>query len=176
MEKKPIRPALRFLLACAILVVATPLISMILMVVMSLIGTGLANVFYYLVYIWLVVTVFYGGRKRQNAYLDSLDEDREYTMKTDLLPFLKSEGAEVMISYAVYAILCFVARYTIIPPPAKRSPIVMILSMGVDIPLAPINLLEAPVVVDYLLCVLVFCVLYCVMALLRRATIRKKWL
>ena len=177
MEKKPIRPALRFLLACLILVAATPLISIFFLLVQSLTAAEwMINTVYFVIFVWLVVTAFYFGKKRRNAYLDSLDEDMEYTLKTDILPFLKSEGAEVMISYAIYAILCFVARYTIMPPPAERSPVAMILSMGIDIPLAPINYFNAPIVVDYLICVLMFCVFYCAMALLRRARIRKKWL
>ena len=126
MEKKRLRPALRFFLACLILVAATPLISVIvnfLTIVAALTNAGwIINIIYFAIYIGIIITVFYRSSNRQNEYLASLDKDKEHTVKTDFLPFIKSEGAEVMISYAIYAILCFVARYTIIPPLHKDRP------------------------------------------------------
>ncbi len=176
MKQRNYKPILLFLLSCFLIVPAFALSATIVVMVLSM--TGLMGFDYsmtiviYLEYIFIIDYLFYGSSKKQNQYISSLEKNRKYTVLQDAKSFLKQEGIMVMISYAVYAVVAFIADKYI---PGFKNTILDLIKLGYKMPIAPSMMLSLPIWLEYLICLVCFAVLYCLVILWHRARIRKKW-
>ncbi len=170
------KPILLFLLSCFLISPVFAVFGVILMMIMSM--TGLLGTQYgtlivvYLGYFFIIDYVFYGSSKRQNQYIASLEKNKKYTVFQDVKLFLKQEGVLVMISYAVYAIGALIAEIYI---PETENLILNILKLSYRTPIFPAFVLSFPIWIRYLVCLVCFSILYCLMMIWHRARIRKKW-
>lgn len=126
----------------------------------------------YLIYFWFMDMIFYGSSQNQNRYLNSLEPGKRYTLKEDLLLFLSQEGVAVMCAYAIYAIPCFVLKDL---TPKTTSAIVSILALAYTLPVAPSSFIKTFWAMEYLICLISFCVIYIFTMMWHRARLRKKW-
>ena len=171
------RPILLFLRTCFLFPLFYGVISVPLVMVASVTGVlgskyG-TQIVIYLFYFWLMDMIFYGSSKNQNRYLFSLESGRTYTLKEDFLFFLSQEGLAVMCAYAVYAIPCFILKDL---TPKTNSLIVSILSLTYTLPIAPSSFIKTFWAIEYLICLISFCVIYIFVMMWHRARLRKKWL
>ena len=126
----------------------------------------------YLIYFWFMDMIFYGSSKNQNRYLNSLAPVKRYTLKEDFLLFLSQEGFAVMCAYAIYAIPCFILKDL---TPKITSTIGSILVLVYTLPVAPSSFIKTFWVIEYLICLVSFCVIYIFTMMWHRARLRKKW-
>ncbi len=132
-----------------------------------------AQIFMYLIYFWFMDMIFYGGSKKQNKYLFSLEQGKTYTLKEDFLLFLSQEGLAVMGTYAIYGIFCFGLGKWI---PNSNMLILNILKLAYNLPILPAYLMKTFFWIEYLVCLISFCVIYIFVMMFQRARLRKKWL
>ncbi len=170
------RPIALFLLSCVLIAPMFAVVSIPLVMISSVVGLlgsdyGFMIVVYFL---WLLMIdfIFYGTDKKQNRYIACLEKNRAYTVSEDFRLFIKQEGAAVMLSYAVYGVLSFVAKTVV---PASDNLIVLILRLVYVIPVLPSSMVSWPIWMEYGLGLVCFSVLYCSVIMWRRARIRKKW-
>jgi hypothetical protein len=170
------RPIGLFLLACALFPIVYAIISVPWVMIASitgLLGTDHAAQFsIYLLYFLLMGHLFYGGSKKQNRYIFSLEKGKTYTLWEDFRLFLASEGIAVMGAYAVYSVFCFCLKAWI---PDTDILVLNLLKLAYNLPIAPSSMMKAPVFLEYLVSLLSFCVIYTFVMMWRRARIRKKW-
>ena len=171
------RPILLFLRTCFLFPLFYGVISVPLIMVASVTGVlgskyG-TQIVIYLFYFWLMDMIFYGGSKNQNRYLFSLESGKTYTLKEDFLLFLSQEGLAVMCAYAVYAIPCFILKDL---TPKTTGVIVSIFSLTYTLPIAPSSFIKTLWIIEYLVCLISFCVIYVFTMMWHRARLRKKWL
>ena len=176
MKKIYYKPILLFLLSCFLIIPAFAIFSSIFVMIMSIMGMlgtkyG-SHIFIYLSYFFIIDLVFYGSSKKQNQYISSLDKDKVYTWVQDAKLFLKQEGIVVMITYALYAIVAFIAKEYI---PQTNNTILNILKLGYTVPIFPSSIFSLPIWLEYLLCLVCFSILYCFVMIWHRAKIRKVW-
>ena len=127
----------------------------------------------YFAYFWFMDMIFYGGSKNQNRYLFSLEQGKRYSLKEDFKLFLSQEGLAVMCTYAVYASLCFFLKNL---TPNTNNLIINILALTYTLPIAPSSFIKTLWVIEYLVCLISFCVIYVFTMMWHRARLRKKWL
>ena len=171
------RPIFLFLRTCFLFPLFYGVISVPLIMVASVTGVlgskyG-TQIVIYLFYFWLMDMIFYGGSKNQNRYLFSLEPGKRYTLKEDFLLFLSQEGIAVMCAYAIYAVACFVLKEL---TPKTNSLIVSIFSLTYTLPIAPSSFIKTFWGIEYLICLISFCVIYIFVMMWHRARLRKKWL
>ncbi len=174
MKKLNYKPILLFLLSCFLVCPVFAISSAPVVMILSMTGLIFVNysmtVVIYLEYIFIIDYVFYGSSKKQNTYISSLEKNRKYTVLQDAKLFLKQECVIVILSYAVYAIGAFVADEYI---PATENWILTICQSWYVVPIIPSKMLFLSNLSEYLICVVCFSVLYCLIILWRRARIRK---
>ncbi len=171
------RPILLFFRTCFLFPLFYGVISVPLVMVASVTGVlgskyG-TQIVIYLFYFWLMDIFFYGSSKNQNRYLNSLKPGKRYTLKEDFLLFLSQEGITVMCAYAVYAIPCFVLKDM---TPKTNSLIVSIFSLTYTLPIAPSSFIKTFWAIEYLICLISFCMIYIFVMMWHRTRLRKKWL
>ena len=171
------RPILLFLRTCFLFPLFFGVISVPLIMVASVTGVlgskyG-TQIVIYLFYFWLMDMIFYGGSKNQNRYLFSLEQGKRYSLKEDFKLFLSQEGCVVMCTYAVYASLCFFLKDL---TPNTNNLIINILALTYTLPIAPSSFIKTLWVIEYLVCLISFCVIYVFTMMWHRARLRKKWL
>lgn len=171
------RPILLFFRTCVLFplfygVIAVPLIMV--ASVTGLLGSKYGTqIAIYFAYFWLMDMIFYGGSKNQNRYLFSLEQGKRYSLKEDFKLFLSQEGGAVICTYAVYAILCFFLKNLI---PKTNSLLISILTLAYTLPIAPSALMQTSFLIEYLICLISFCIIYIFIMMWHRARLRKKWL
>ena len=170
------RPIGLFFLSCALFPIVYAIIGVpwaMLASITGLLGTVHAAQFsIYLLYFLLMGHLFYGGSKKQNRYIFSLEKGKTYTLWKDFRLFLSSEGIAVMGAYAVYSVLCFCLKAWI---PDTDILVLNLLKLAYNLPIAPSSMMTAPVFLEYLVSLLSFCVIYTFVMMWLRARIRKKW-
>ena len=82
-------------------------------------------------------------------------------------------GLAVMCAYAVYAIPCFILKDL---TPKTTGVIVSIFSLIYTLPIAPSSFIKTFWAIEYLVCLISFCVIYVFTMMWHRARLRKKWL
>ena len=127
----------------------------------------------YLAYFWFMDMIFYGGSKNQNRYLFSLEYGKRYSLKEDFKLFLSQEGIAVMCTYAAYSALCFFLKEL---TPKTNSVILNIVALAYTLPIAPSVLIKTSFLIEYLICLIAFCLIYTSVMMWRRARLRRKWL
>jgi len=171
------RPIILFFCTCFLFPLFYGAVSIPLIIFSSV--TGLlgskygTQILIYLLYFWFMDMIFYGSDKNQNRYLFSLEPGKRYTLKENFLLFLSQEGIAVMCAYAVYAIPCFILKDL---TPKTNSVIVSIFSLTYTLPIAPSSFMKTFWGIEYLICLISFCVIYIFMMIWHRARLRKKWL
>ncbi len=78
----------------------------------------------------------------------------------------------MIISYALYSIGAFIAKEYI---PKTNNVLLNILKLGYTVPIFPSSILSLPILLEYLLCLVCFSILYCLTIMWNRARIRKVW-
>ena len=132
-----------------------------------------SKIFMYLIYFLFMDMIFYGGSKKQNRYLFSLEQGKTYTLKDDFFLFLFQEGFAVMETYAIYGIFCFLLGKWI---PESNVLIVNILKLSYRLPILPAYFMNKFFVIEYLICLTSFCAMYIFVMMFHRAMLRKRWL
>ena len=170
------RPIGLFFLSCLFIPIAFSVIGVPFVMLGSIVGL-LGDVLrgqtvLYLLWFLLMTYMFYGGSKKVNRYLFSLEKGKQYTLWEDFRLFLSSEGIAVMGAYAVYSVLCFCLKAWI---PNTDILILNLLKLAYTLPIAPSSMMKAPVFLEYLVSLISFCVLYIFVMMWQRARIRKKW-
>ena len=170
------RPIKLFCLSCLFIPIAFSVIGVPFVMLGSIVGL-LGDVLrgqtvMYLLWFLLMTYMFYGGSKKVNRYLFSLEKGKQYTLWDDFRLFLSEEGIAVMGAYAVYAVLCCLLSALV---PKTDSVLLNMLKLTYSLPIFPRALMQEAVWLEYLVTVISFCVIYMLVMMWTRARIRKKW-
>ena len=171
------RPIGLFFLSCLFIPIAFSVIGVpfvMLGSIIGLLGDALrGQTVLYLLWFLLMTYIFYGGSKKVNRYLFSLEKGKQYTLWEDFRLFLFGEGIAVMGAYAIYAVLCFLLSLWV---PKTDHLLFAILRLTYTMPIFPRAFVPDQIWLEYLVSLLSFCVIYTFAMMWKRARIRKKWL
>ena len=171
------RPIKLFCLSCLFIPIAFSVIGVPFVMLGSIVGL-LGDVLrgqtvMYLLWFLLMTYMFYGGSKKVNRYLFSLEKGKQYTLWDDFRLFLSEEGIAVMGAYAVYAVLCFLLSLLV---PKTDHLLFNMLNLTYSLPIFPRAFVPDKIWLEYLVSLTSFCVIYMFAMMWKRARIRKKWL
>lgn len=170
------RPIRLFFLSVLFIPIVFLVISVPFVMLASIVGL-LGNVLrgqtvLYLLWFLFMTYMFYGGSKKVNRYLFSLEKDKQYTLREDFRLFLSEEGIAVMGAYAVYAALCFLLSLWV---PKTDHLLFNMLKLTYSLPIFPRAFVPDKIWLEYLVSLVSFCVIYTFAMMWKRARIRKKW-